>query len=411
RAPEVLAQHFYEAGDACEAIEWWHKAGTSAAGRGAVTEATQHFNRALNTIDDLPEGRERDERELSILVELGNALIYSKGYGSLDADQTYSRAFALSEKCGASLEVFRSVWGLYLGSSSRTTHTDSMRLAERLLQLAKEDGSPALLIAAHYACANSSYSLARFAKTCEHMEAARALYDPEMDASLLSLFGEHPFVFILLFGAWAYWVLGQSSQAMESIEQALSIAQRVNHPQTLGLTYSCVGIFYRLRGEADKVSEYGKALSDLATKHNFPFWEVTSHCIQGWAQAANGDEQGLARITAAIKQMRSGIFVGAVMYFMEMLVESFGMMHRYEEQLQAIDEALEIMHTNHDSHFEAELYRLKGECLYRLYGNVLPAREWLEQALKVARTQGAAELEKRAVASLGRLSENQAMPL
>ncbi|HJV74033.1 MAG TPA: AAA family ATPase, partial [Noviherbaspirillum sp.] len=47
RAPEVLAQHFYEAGDACEAIEWWHKAGTSAAGRGAVTEATQHFNRAL----------------------------------------------------------------------------------------------------------------------------------------------------------------------------------------------------------------------------------------------------------------------------------------------------------------------------------------------------------------------------
>ena len=406
RAPEVLAQHFCEAGDACEAIEWWRKAGTGAAGRGAVAEAIRHFKLALETIANLPEGRERDELELPILVELGSALIYKQGYGSLEADRMYSKAFALSEKCGASLDVFRSIWGLYLGSSSRTTHSDAMQIAERLLQLATQDGRPALLITAHYACANSSYSLARFAQTCRHMEAARRLYDPAMDASLLSLFGEHPFPSTLLFGAWALWSLGDSSRAMEAAEQAIAIARRVNHPQTLGLTYCCAGILHRLRGEPDKVAEFTGALSELATKHDFPFWEAVSHCIQGWADAANGNEQGTARISSAIAQMRSGIFAGAVMYFMEMLAESFGMLGMHEEQLRAVDEALEVMHSNHDSHFEAELYRLKGECLYKLSGNVIHAREWLEKALAVATAQGAKELEKRAAASLARLPAN-----
>lgn len=405
-APEVLASHFFEAGEAQEAIEWWRKAGTGAASHGAVSEAIEHFRRALSATPELPNDGERDKLELSLLVELGNALISSKGYGSPESDEVYSSALALSEKCGASLDLFRSIWGLYLGCSSRSTHSDAMHLAERLLQLARQDGDPALLITAHYACANSSYSLARFANSYESMEEARRLYRPELDTRLLSLFGEHTFVSALLFGAWALWTLGRSTEALETAKLAISIARRVNHPQTLGFAYCCTGILHRLRGESGKAKEFAGALSDLATKHNFAFWQVTSDCLLGWAQAADGDTQGVDRIAIAIQAMRSGIFDGAVMYFLEMLIEAYKMLNRHEDQLRTIDEALNIMQDIHDRHFEAELYRLKGECLLSLSGDTRLAREWLQRAQAVARSQGAAELERRVAASIGVLQEN-----
>lgn len=398
--PEVLAKHFFEAGDAGEAVAWWHKAGAAAAGRGNFTEAIEHFRCALGALPALPADAQQDELELSILVELGSALIPSKGYGSPEADQVYSRALALSEKCGASLGLFRSIWGLYLGASSRTTHSNAMLLAQRLLQLAQQDGDPALLITAHYACANSSYSLAHFAQACRHGQAARRLYCPELDARLLALFGEHTFVSTLLFEAWALWTRGHSGQALETANRAVSIAKRVDHAPTMGFAYCLTGILHRLRGEPEKAKEFAGALLELAATHNFPFWQATGNCLLGWAQAAEGDSRGVGRIAAAIDAMRSGIFVGALMYIQEMLVEAYHLLNRHEEQLRALDEALNIMHDIHDRHFEAELYRLKGECLLKLSGDIPRARQWLERSRTVARSQGAMELERRAIASL-----------
>lgn len=409
--PELLARHFFEAGETQEAIEWWLKAGIRAAGHGSVTEAIEHFNRALNAIQGLPDGRERDELELSILVELGSALVPSKGYGSAEVDRVYSRAFALSEKCGVSLGLFRSIWGLYLGCSSRTSHSDAMLLAQLLMRLARQDGDPALLLTAHYACTNSSYSLARFADARAHLEQARQLYRPELDARLLSLFGEHPYVSTLLFGAWTLWTLGRTDDALEAADQAITIAERVNHPQTLGFTYCLAGILHRLLGEPGKVREFAEALSELSAVHGFALWQVASDSLLGWAQATEGNAEGLTRIMATVQAIRSGIMSGAVMYFLEMLSDAYQMLHRHEEQLRTIDDALDVIGQIHDRHFEAELYRMKGECLLHLTGDVQPARLWIQRAYHIACDQGAVEFARRAAESLARLPGNDPVPM
>lgn len=412
--PELLARHFFEAGETREAIEWWLKAGVRAAGHGSVAEAIEHFNRALSAIEILPDGpgpgHERDELELSILIELGSALVPSKGYGSPEVDKVYSRALALSEKCGVSLGLFRSIWGLYLGCSSRTSHSDAMLLAELLMRLARQDGDPALLLTAHYACTNSAYSLARFADACAHLEQAQQLYRPELDARLLSLFGEHPYVSTLLFGAWTLWTLGRPDDALEAADQAILIAERINHPQTLGFTYCFAGILHRLLRESDKVREFAAALSELAAVHGFALWQVAGDSLLGWAQAAEGNAEGLARITATVQAIRSGIMAGAVMYFLEMLAEAYQMLQRHEEQLPTIDDALEVIGQIHDRHFEAELCRMKGECLLGLTADVQAARLWIERAYRIACDQGAVEFARRAAESLARLPGNDSVP-
>lgn len=409
--PELLAQHFSAGGETRQSHDWWLRAGKEAAAHCANTEAIGHFSHALDALASLPGGTSGDELELLVLVELGSTLIASKGYGSPEADHVYKRALALSEKTGVSLALFRSIWGLYLGCSSRTNHRDAMGLAERLLELARQDGSPTLQIAARYACTNSSYSLGRFAETVHHMEAARKLYVPELDTPLISLFGEHVQVCALQFGAWAQWVMGKSEASLDTAAEALAIARRIDHPYTLCFAYCLLGILHRMRGDADKVRENGAALSALATKQGFTFWQVVGNMLEGWAQAAAGEPGGASRIAATVDILRHSIFTGAIMYFLEILADARRLLGQHEEQLEATNLALEVMERLQDIHYKAEIYRLKGDCLLELSpANMEEAEACFGQALAVSRKQGAKSLELRAATDMARLWQRQGKP-
>lgn len=402
-APELLARHFHAANMMHEACTWWLRAGAESAARCAYTEAIEHFRQALAAVAALSEKPERDALELQIQVKLGYVLLANQGYGSREASRAYDRALTLGESTGTSLAVFLAYWGLYLGSSSRTHHGDAMRLAERMLDMAQQESCPEWLIVAHYACANSAYSLGRFALSRTHAAGAKQHYRPELDQQLLNLFGEHAWVSALFFDAWSLWAMDEPAQARQTAIEGVAQAQRIGHPQTLCFAHCFAGVLYRLLDEPALVAQSGAELSCLANKHGLAFWKVVSELFLGWSQAAAGDAAGIIRITDAIAAIRAGVFIGAVMYFLEMLAEAHAMLGQHQEQLQVIDEALEIMAKIHDTHAEAEYYRIKGECLLCLDGDPTEARAWMQCGLEVARRQGAGMLEKRAIASLAKL--------
>jgi len=76
-------------------------------------------------------------------------------------------------------------------------------------------------------------------------------------------------------------------------------------------------------------------------------------------------------------------------------------------------EALATAHKNGERHWEAELYRLRGELLQKAKGKGRKAKtesaaeECFRQAIEIARRQGAKSLELRAVMSLGHLLQKQ----
>ena len=83
---------------------------------------------------------------------------------------------------------------------------------------------------------------------------------------------------------------------------------------------------------------------------------------------------------------------------------------RIHDGLDAIEEALSITASTGMNHYDAELYRLKGELLFR---QILPAGNgkwndlqlteisaWFEKAIEIARNQQAKSLELRATTSL-----------
>jgi hypothetical protein len=68
--PELLAQHYAEAGLVQKSIVRWAKAGRRSTARSALAEAAAQFHKALDQLVLLPDNPERQRQELEILSAL-----------------------------------------------------------------------------------------------------------------------------------------------------------------------------------------------------------------------------------------------------------------------------------------------------------------------------------------------------
>jgi hypothetical protein len=66
----------------------------------ANSEAILHYRRCLELVEQLPEGRERDDRQLDILAEMSAPLNAVRGYSSPELQSTLQRSADLAERLG-----------------------------------------------------------------------------------------------------------------------------------------------------------------------------------------------------------------------------------------------------------------------------------------------------------------------
>jgi predicted ATPase len=98
--PELLAQHYEDAGLDQKAIEFWTRAGKLSASRSALAEAATQFEKALARLRLLPDGRERQWEELDLQANLGAIRFAIRGWAAPETGQCYARAGALWEELG-----------------------------------------------------------------------------------------------------------------------------------------------------------------------------------------------------------------------------------------------------------------------------------------------------------------------
>src|SRR5262249_52782777 len=77
--PELLAQHYTEAGFQEQAIGYWQQAGQQAYQRSANLEAVQHLYMGLELLAMFPETPARAQWELDLQIALGPALSATRG--------------------------------------------------------------------------------------------------------------------------------------------------------------------------------------------------------------------------------------------------------------------------------------------------------------------------------------------
>ncbi len=189
----------------------------------------------------------------------------------------------------------------------------------------------------------------------------------------------------------------------------MRLAQEIGHSYSQGYAFYCAGWLHQMRREVDEVHEQAGAAIALSTEHGFPFWMALAALQRGWALAEQGESQD------GIEQLNQGLATSHAMgtgigqpYFQSMLAEAHANAGQLEEALAVLADALAEAGETGERWWEAEMYRLRGEWLLALSEeNETAAESAFQQALDVARQQGARSLELRAALSLSRLWQQQ----
>jgi len=121
--PELVAQHYTEAGLAEPAVTWWQRAGEKSAKLDARLEAIQHLERGLELLSTLDRSEARARIEADMLMVLGNAIRVTEGNASERAEELFMRSRSICEWLGDRDREFPALWGMWSVAMARGATT------------------------------------------------------------------------------------------------------------------------------------------------------------------------------------------------------------------------------------------------------------------------------------------------
>ena len=396
--PELVAQHWSEAGLAERAIVYWLSAGRRAAERSANLEAIGHLERALKLCESLPAGAPRDRSELDLRTMLGPALIATRGYAAPEVEANYDRARELCTQVGDAPQLFWVLRGLWAFHLVRCSFETALEFARRMTEIALGRKDRALQFEAHFCAGMPQLFLGEFASALAEFESGLALDSPARDRTPTFITGLDVAVTTLAISGVALWHLGRPDEAIERCAQAIRVARDViAHPFSLADALSSAGWVHQLRNEPDEVASLASDLLALSTEKGFSS-AALGNLQLGWALVKSDDparaEEGLRRMLEGLAAYRTSGARLSEIYFLSLLIDAYTHLGRRPEALRAFIEARALA----DLLGPRFYWRAQLLCLEARLAADEPerARRLYSEALEVARAQGAPGLAARA---------------
>ncbi|GEM_PF-5996130 len=248
----------------------------------------------------------------------------------------------------------------------------------------------------------------RLDSALEHFQAGRSLYRPDQ-LGMFPLAAIHPIVLSLYFSAKTHCLRGFLDQALNYIEQGIAVAETDAQPFSLAFIQWGEIVCRQLRGEAELTEAACQAFISHADEQGFALLSAAAIIQRGWALTI------LGRINEGIDTIERGLILywatGAHLsetFLLAYCAEAFLTSGLLEKCSILLEKAFQIMESNGERYFEAELHRLKGETL-RTSAPAEAGRHF-QQAIGIAQFQGARSLELRAANSLAKLWLGQSRP-
>ncbi|WP_158502466.1 protein kinase [Vitiosangium sp. GDMCC 1.1324] len=412
--PELLAHHATRAGLTVQAVDLWQRAGQRTAAKSALFEAGIHFSRALDQLALLPASRERDEREIALRVELGQALVSTKGFAAREVEEVYTRAYSLCERYGdLPLSV---LWGLWVVAVVRGDGEAADRLSVHFYRLLETHEDPATRMVAHVGLGSWIFWKGAYDTALRHCILAQQQLARDrslMTSARIRGGGSQSDIVEQVLNSYLYKalsesILGDIDRARRSYHEALAVAEEMQHPYALAHTLTFCASIERIACEPELARDLANRVISVSAGNGFVFTLAIGYCVLGWATAQLGDipagiatlQQGLALIQA----------IGAQLIYptcLVLLLRTYLLSGQYAEGLAATREGLKMLDGLLARQALPDLLWLQGEFLLR-QGETEAARDSLERSLVKARDFGAAISEVCAAMSLARLLRQSA---
>ena len=245
--PELLAQHYTQAGIAEEAVGYWQRAVERSRVRSADVEAVAHLTQGLDVLWALPDTPTRAQRELDMQLMLGRAFTVVKGFAAQETGRAYTRARELCRQTGDTTRLFAVLVGLREFRLNRGELRTARELAAECLALAQRQHDAAPLMRAHFGLGSVLYRLGELVPSRTHLAQAIALYTPQQDRALI---GQAPLgVPCFAHLAITLWRLGYPEQALARSDAMLALAQELGDAYNRARALVYAAELHRLRRE------------------------------------------------------------------------------------------------------------------------------------------------------------------
>jgi class 3 adenylate cyclase/predicted ATPase len=407
---ERLAHHAVRGELWGKAVEYLHQAGKKAADHSATRESIAYFEQALEVLGHLPQDQQTIKEAIDIRVDLGPALIATKGFPATEVEKNYSHARELCEQLGETPQLFPVLWGLARMHDTRGELRLGRDLGEQLLKFAQRAQEPALLLEAHHESWANLSMLGELSSAWTHLEQGFALYDPQKHKHHAFLYGGHdPGVCCGYHAAEVLWLLGYPDHALRRSRESLALARELSQPSTMTIALFFAAWFHQHRGEGQVVQARVDEGMTLATEQGFSRWQAPAAFLQGWLLVEQGhQEAGITQMIKTLATEQAIAPLGRNAHWAAVLSEAYKKAGRTLDGLKLLDKAVATGQQSECRYYEAELHRIKGELLLeQATADEQQAEACFQNALKVSRSQSAKSLELRAAMSMSRLWQRQ----
>lgn len=409
---EVLAHHYFEAGDVWTAVEHWLRAGKQAIERTASLEAIEHLERGLELVERLPEGKARDGLELALLTTLGPVLSNLKGFEGSELERIYTRAGELCLRQDDEAHHFWVLRGISAFFITRARPRQALRLVQKLAQIAEAADEDRLRLETRYALGLTHFSLGDLSEARSQLEAGILLDGSVPERRELEKTSEDPGIACRAVLALVLWHQGYPDRAVTLSEDALDRARSLGHANTLAETTSLAAWLRQLRRDRPQVEKLAGETIRISQDGGFLFWATYGELLHGWAEAAldatSADSRPEGRLGLSLEVYRDAGVLFAQTYLLSLLAEIAARSRDLDAALRHLLEALTAVESTGERFWQAELLRLCGDLLLIAAADAegerrqREAESYFERAFDVAKRQGARSLELRAALGLGR---------
>jgi hypothetical protein len=396
--PELLAQHWTAAGQPDQAAEAWQQAGRRAVDQFAHSEATSHFEAALDALARLPEGRERDRREFDLQLHLRSAVSYARGFAAPETARNADRVQLLSERLGDSPSnalVALAQWSVRL---SRGEIEAALAVATQSRKAAERAGDGPTTVVGWIIEAGALMNLGRF-------EAGRAAAARARE--LMPCLTSHPLFDSMraqghLYGGIACAQLGYASETEGLCDEVLASVDEQARPAHAphALCSALVPLVW-LR-QLPRVVSVADRLREAARRAEMPIYVGMADIYGSWAQALlDPARDSVPALREGIEvQVRLGQRLGLGQHLC-WLAEAQLARGRAAEALATLEDGLQFR--SEQLWPQTELHRLRARALEAAGAGDGPAEAALREAVQAGADRCSPLLRLRASLDLARL--------
>lgn len=404
-----LSWHFENAGDKLKAIHYLKIAGEKALNLSANHEGMAHFTRALDLLATLPTSDAIIQLKLSLQINLAVAIHAFKGYADDSVGQAFGDAYETSKLIGDTRQAFPIIWQLASFRSSLADFSGGAAMMQDLIELAERIEDPLLIALGQWGMGWSKFWIGDYVSSQRHLAHMIEYYDPARHSHLVYAYSQDPGVTSRAVLALDQFALGYADQAAETIQSAVELARKINHPLSLALALAHAGMLLGFSNQFLKLQKNAEDLIQVTEKNEITYWYSAGLHQKGLALCYLGDAQkGIKILYQALGILQASKAVPGQEVLCMNLAEVLSQNKKAGEGLELINQQIALSQRSGAFFFMPEQIRVRAEVLLA-HG---PAMEELAEmafleSINLARKQSARFLELKSSLGLSRLWSRQ----